>query len=165
MSLLKFKIPRRSRKCLHCESSFKELPKLYSIIKGDEEEPIREDYCAICFQNESVLSDSVWGYWESSLKKTKKNLSVDQRALDLFIEKYEEGEKEWLYFLAHYLKRKKQLITRSEIKKEGILFFEDPISSEIYSIENVVISNAMLSTLKERFLQALIPQSEVSSTQ
>jgi len=41
------------------------------------------------------------------------------------------------FFLADYLKRKKQLVKRTEIKKEGVLFFEDPITSEIYSIADV----------------------------
>jgi len=75
--------------------------------------------------------------------------------MELFVEKHESEEKEWVFFLADYLKRKKQLVKRTEIKKEGVLFFEDPITSEIYSIADVSISPESLGSLKASFLKAL----------
>ncbi len=157
MNPFQFKIPARKRKCLQCLTSFEDNTEIYSVIKGDDEEPLREDYCKKCFESHpEVLHDS-WGFWESILKKPKLNLSLDQRAMVLFVEKHQEGEKEWVYFLAHYLKRKKQLILRSEVKKEGLLFFEDPITTEVYTVAQIELTPKMLSTLKSSFISALDP--------
>ncbi len=155
MNPFKFKIPTRKRKCSSCETSFVDNTSIFSVIKGDEEDPQREDYCAECFQKEAGITENSWGFWETLLKKPKVKLTLDQRAMELFTEKHESEEKEWVYFIADYLKRKKQLIKRAEIKKEGVIFFEDPITSEIYSIADVSISPESLSTLKASFLKAL----------
>lgn len=155
MNLPHFKVPKRKKKCLKCSKSFEEGMSVYSLVKGEEEELTREDYCENCFYHDSVLCEAVWGHWETSLKKPTVKRSIDQKAMDLFLEKIEEKEVEWVYFLAHYLKRKKQLIVRHEIKKEGYLFFEEPISSEIYSVEEIPISIATLNYLKENFILKL----------
>lgn len=155
MNLPQFKVPKRKKKCLKCSKSFEEGMNVYSLVKGDEEDLIREDYCENCFYQDLVLSEAVWGHWETLLKKPRIQRSIDQRAMDLFLEKMDEGSAEWVYFLAHYLKRKKQLIARSEIKKEGYLFFEEPISTEIYSVKDIPISMETLSHLKENFISKL----------
>lgn len=160
MNPFQFKIPSRKRKCLACADSFEDGSLIVSIIKGDEESPEREDYCHNCFQRIPNLTQNIWGHWESLLKRPKEKLTLDQRAMELFTQKHTCEEREWVYFLAHYLKRKKQLHLRSEIKKEGALFFEDPLTSQIYSIADVTISAKTLLHLKGSFIKALEDQTD-----
>lgn len=162
MNPFQFKIPKRHKKCTLCQTPFEDGMRIYSVIKGDEEDAMREDFCEPCFKENANLTDQSWGHWETHLIKPKKKLSLDQRAMELFLEKLEEEDKEWAYFLSQYLRRKKQLVLRSEIKKEGLLFFEDPIQAEVYTVADVNLSAQMLQTLKEQFIQALNPTEEES---
>lgn len=155
MNPFQFKIPKRQKKCVLCETPFENESHIFSVILGDEEEPERRDYCKTCFKQNAELTKDCWGHWETILRKPKKKLSLDQRAMELFTTKYEAKDQEWIYFLAHYLRRKKQLVFRSEIKKDGLHFFEDPITTEVYTISDVPLSDQRLLELKEEFIRAL----------
>ena len=75
--------------------------------------------------------------------------------MELFKEAYKKEDVEYLLFIAQYLKRKKQLFIRSELKKEETLFFEDPKTSEVYGIPKKEISPSKLGKFKELFMQGL----------
>lgn len=154
MSLIKFKIPARARKCLTCDEKFAEESKIFSTVEGSEEEPQRKDYCEKCF-HQHPLSGAVWGHWYLVLKKSKAKLSPDQRAMELFEQAQIQDDAEYLLFLAQYLKRKHQLVQRPEIKREEHLFFENPKTSEVYGILKTSIDPNKLKELKERFLNEL----------
>lgn len=139
MNLYQLKIPRRQKKCCQCSASFELPAHIVSLIKGDEEAPVREDYCAKCF-SELPKEEDVWGHWETHLKKRPKPSSVDVQLMDLFIEKIQGNEEKAACFLAHYLKRRQQLILCSELKKDGLVFFEDPKSSEVYTLKSYHMS-------------------------
>jgi len=71
MNPFQFKIPNRKKKCCICETSFEDNTLIFSVIKGDEEDPKREDYCETCFQKEQGVTENIWGFWETHLKKPK----------------------------------------------------------------------------------------------
>ncbi len=148
MNPFRFKIPRRSRMCKSCQKAL--LPPLIiqSLIRGEEEAPLREDYCKNCF-DEDKLSEDCWGHWTIDLKEKSKNLSFDQQAMELFKDKVHNEEMGSALFLAEYLVRKKQLFLRKEIKKEGFIFYEDPSSEDIISLKKVESSFTQLVELKK----------------
>ncbi|MCH9631748.1 MAG: hypothetical protein S4CHLAM6_00650 [Chlamydiae bacterium] len=154
MSLLQLKIPARSRKCLGCEKRFEDGDKVFSTVEGEEEAPQRKDYCSACF-DESSLEELIWGHWYIIIRKEKILLTPDQRAMKLFKEEQKGPNSEYLLFIAQYLKRKKQLIQRPEIKKEELLFFEDPKTSEVYGIPKTQIHPDKLAGFKTLFLEQL----------
>lgn len=154
MSLIKFKIPARARKCLVCDKRFEDQDKVFSTVEGDEEEPLRKDYCESCFKEQSV-GEPIWGHWYIVIKKEKVQLTPDQKAMELFKEAQHGSDPQYLLFIAQYLKRKRQLVQRPEIRKEEILFFEDPKSSEVYGITKAAVEPEKLILFKEQFLAAL----------
>lgn len=154
MNPFQFKIPGRQRKCLTCSSKFEDGSKVFSIVFGQEEDPQRKDFCATCF-DEKKLDKNIWGHWHILLKKEKKVLTPDQKAMELFHEAYKGDDGEYLLFIAQYLKRKKQLNKRPEIKREEMLFFEDPKSSEVYGIPKKEIEPSKLEKFKALFIQSL----------
>lgn len=159
MNPFRFKIPRRSKVCLICQKSLVAPLAVQSLIKGEEDAPIREDYCLDCFDEKKLAQES-WGHWTIELKEKQKELSFDQRAMELFKEKVEQGEMKAALFLAQYLQRKKQLIHRKEIKKEGFLFYEDPLSEELYPLEKEETSLTDLQELKKIVLKELLVDSK-----
>ncbi len=154
MSLLQLKIPARSRKCLSCEARFEDRDKVFSTVEGEEEDPQRKDYCASCF-DESSLDEQIWGHWYIVIKKEKIQLTPDQKAMELFKHEQEGSNGEYLLFIAQYLRRKKQLVQRPEIKKEELFFFEDPKTSEVYGIPKMQIHPDKLLEFKTLFLEQL----------
>ena len=154
MNPFQFKIPGRQRKCNSCSEKFEDGSELYSVAFGEEEDPKRLDFCKGCLSEEK-LSEDIWGHWHTLLKKEKTHLTPDQRAMELFKEAYKEDDVEYLLFIAQYLKRKKQLSMRPEIKKEATFFFEDPKSSEIYGIPKKEIPPDKLGDFKALFIQKL----------
>lgn len=154
MNPFQFKIPGRQKKCSLCSAKFEDGSAIYSIVYGSEEEPKRKDFCKLCFDEEK-LSEDIWGHWHTILKKEKQNLSPDQKAMELFKEAYKEDNPEYLLFIAQYLKRKKQLVMRPEIKKDETLFFEDPKTSEVYGIPKKEIAPDKLGQFKHLFIQNL----------
>ncbi len=154
MNPFQFKIPGRQRKCTACQDPFKDRSQVFSTVEGEEDEPIRKDYCQACFDPKS-LNESIWGHWHSIVKKEAMQQSPDQKAMDLFKEVYQTNDKEYLFFIAGYLKRKKQLLVRNEIKKENMVFFEDPKTSEVYALVNSTIAPSLLNTFKERLIEEL----------
>lgn len=154
MSLFQFKIPARQRKCVTCEARFQDNQKIYSTVHGDKEDPQRRDYCETCFVKEGMQPD-IWGHWDTVLKKEKVRLNYDQKAMELFKEAHKGPDAQYLLFIAQYLKRKKQLVQRPEIKKEEMLFFEDPKTSEVYALAKTEIKPAKLTEFKVLFLEAL----------
>ncbi len=75
-------------------------------------------------------------------------------ALFVFLFEREE-DPTLLYFLAQYLKRKKQFIRRPEIKEEGKIFFEDGQTGEIYSVSESIPRSNEISALKRRWTEYL----------
>ena len=154
MSIQQLKIPGRSRKCIACQKRFEDRDKVFSTVEGDEEDPIRKDYCEACF-DESLLDEKIWGHWYIVIKKEKVHLTPDQKAMAIFKEEQKGDNREYLLFIAQYLKRKKQLHQRPEIKKEKLLFFEDPKTSEVYGIPKVQIEPKRLAKFKSLFFEQL----------
>lgn len=154
MNPFQFKIPARQKKCLKCSKPFEDQDKIFSTVEGEEENPVRKDFCVACFDEKS-LPEGIWGHWHTVLKKQKIELTPDEKAMELFFEAYQQDNSEYLLFIANYLKRKKQLHMRPEIKKETMLFFEDPKTSEVYAIPKKEISPTKLGEYKRLFLESL----------
>ena len=157
LSLLKLKIPPRKRKCLKCEKAFLEESTIASLVKGEVDEPIREDYCHACLEITEDLKAQVWGHWEIFLKKRDRKINVDQKAMELFKEQMDLKSGSYCYFLADYLRRKRQLVLRSELKKESMIFFEEPITNEVFGLEKIHLKAEDLHLFKKRFLDELNP--------
>lgn len=154
MNPFQFKIPARQKKCLQCSKAFEDNEQIFSTVGGEEESPVRKDFCESCF-DEKNLPEDIWGHWHTVLKKQKVQLTPDEKAMELFFDAYQKEDTEYLLFIANYLKRKKQLLMRPEIKKETMLFFEDPKTSEVYAIPKKEISPTRLTEFKKLFLENL----------
>ncbi len=154
MSILQLKIPARARKCKVCQKLFVDSDKVFSTVEGQEEDPQRSDYCEDCF-DEKAIDENIWGHWYIVIKKEKVQLTPDQKAMELFKEEERGSNVEYLLFIAQYLRRKKQLIQRPEIKKEERLFFEDPKTSEVYGIPKAHIDPEKLSEFKALFFEQI----------
>lgn len=154
MSLYQFKVPRRSKKCAQCQCSFDPPFLLHSVLFGDEENLERKDFCQACFDQNKGSKES-WGHWATELKRNAEKISPDERAMELFIESLEENDQAKAYFLSQYLKRKKQLIQRTEVKKEGFFFFEDPIKAELYSVPIVEVHAQTFFNIQKEILDQL----------
>lgn len=154
MNLYQLKIPRRLRACLTCQNPFQPPCVLVSLLKGDEDNPEREDYCQDCFKALSKKEGS-WGHWETKLSPKKITVSADQSWMDLFLEKVQNDAHKEALFLAQYLKRRAQLTLRHEIKKEGFIFYEDPKSSEIFALRTYHFSPGEAAELSGGLLREI----------
>ncbi len=154
MNPFQFKIPARQRSCIECNKRFEDNDQIFSTVEGEEEAPLRKDYCHNCF-NEALCGENIWGHWHIELKREKKVLTPDERAMEIFLSAYKNEDLEYLFFVAQYLRRKKQLVLRSEIKKENRLFFEDPKTSEIYALVKKDVPLSDVNKLKVQFINEL----------
>lgn len=132
-------MPTRSRHCSHRGEPFEPGAEYITVLS---EEEVRSDYCLACWdklkgkKKEGVL-------WRGRIPEKKERPPTEDEKMFLLFHRLieeEKSDKTLLFVLALYLQRKGQLILRSEIKKEGGLFFEIPTSGEILSVEIVVVT-------------------------
>lgn len=112
----------------------------------------RKDRCASCFS----LSEKPQIWWKTELLLKPKNIALtdyEKKLYELFASALEDKSKqeEWIYFLAHYFRRRKIFISQGECAKEGKTYeiLECKLTQEVYFVPKSLPSSTLLNTIVE----------------
>jgi hypothetical protein len=137
-----------------------------SILVEDEENKsslTRHDYCKNCW--DLSPKDKITTQWRGKTQNKKIPISDSQdksaRAMellrfDLTCDGFElENE---VFILALFLARKRQLILRQELPKEGFLYFlyEAPATGEIFTVKKVDLSQLQIEEIQQKLAKKLL---------
>lgn len=125
-----FVIPRRSRYCSGGQEEFVSDMEYYSILVEDHSSHyLRQDFCPTCWKQIDKSKNKI--FWKSKIPPKKQiqeltNLKKEDQAMELLrdaFDKSREEENVRIFVLALYLARRKRLIFRKEIEKNGVVYF------------------------------------------
>lgn len=145
-----YEIPRRSRLCVQCCSSFAPGAVYYSSLSESFE---RSDYCFNCFQDQEEKGSI---FWKAAIpEKVKVQTKQAERALELLRNIYRE-EEGMASILALYLQRQKLIIRRQEVEEATL--YEVVETEEILSIKKVDPSQLDVESLQSEISKRLEQQ-------
>lgn len=128
-------VPRRSTKCVECNSAFESYT-TYLAFDEESETWLRYDYCCPCW--EQVKAGKEGCVWTGRLPP-KTAPTPDEEALRLL---REESDVKIRFVLALYLERTKGLCKRTELTKGDSLFFEVPHTGDVLEITPCLVTPA-----------------------
>lgn len=140
-ALKDYRIPRRSRHCLRCTSSFVQGMEYFSLLK----ENAREDFCVSCWQAGEGI------YWKSKVPiQDNDKRSGHEKALDLL---REEPETEMGGVVALYLMRNKVITYRGELHELSL--YEVLETEEIIAVKKVSLADLDMEKIQEEIAKKL----------
>jgi hypothetical protein len=149
MAVLPFvlEIPKRSTTCYKGKETLEPGEEYYSALLEDETKPgyVRRDYCKKCWEDalkeEGKLFKSSWKAKvppNTKVPKIKENYF--EKAFRLLRDSMDDPEQHGeAFLLALFLARKKKLLLRQEINKDGKLYYlyENPATEEMLAVRKV----------------------------
>lgn len=142
-----FKLKKQSKQCDLCKSPLGLV--LFSSLSDDE---LRKDYCSNCFS--SSQKPEIW--WKTQVESKPKKILMtqyEQTLYSLLTEAIEEKNRDdqWVYFLAHYFKRRKVLQSQGECDKEGKRYeiLECKLTQEVFVIPKTTPTPDILKEIVE----------------
>jgi hypothetical protein len=165
MAPFKLDIPRRGRTCSHGEERFETDDEYHSVLIDQEEEIVRRDFCAKCWQ-EVGTSQDIAGHthWKGKVpeKRVEKmlDLSRDEKALELLkeaLESEESGAEEEAFVLGLYLERRRLISRRKEVPRDGALFalYEVLATEEMLTVKTIPLSQLAVKGIQARIAEKL----------
>lgn len=134
------------------------------LVNDDEEEKYhRQDFCSVCWGHEAFKqAKSFWKGRVPLQKELLKPPELNKEGLltwlrELLAEERAEAATE-AFVLALFLARRRQVVLRKELERQGQLFFiyEDPETEELFSVRKVPLTPeqllAMQASLEQRFV-------------
>lgn len=163
----KYEIPRRSDVCSAHLGPFVEGEEITSLLFPKGERYERKDICSSCaaeaLKCEGDSKDYI--YWKSLLlrKESGKKFTKDEKAIELLKEKVSvltsdssREELGFVYVLALYLERRKQLIKMQTSRKSRIeAVYESVDNGETFLFQKINLSTEEYASLQEALISQL----------
>lgn len=162
---MEIKISKSSRKCTACERDFVHEESLFSLIRIQEREFTREDYCSNCWSKDrGEGSYSFWNlkYYDASVAEQEppEQFSPLRQTFYEAVESAERTELAKAYLAAQMLRRQKvfRLIKESgDVEGElQMLLYVDRIGNRLIEVRDPSLTYAELEEGRRALLQRLI---------
>ncbi len=175
---MEINIQRESAQCLKCGASFQHEEKHHSLLKIEDKDFLREDYCLGCWSERSDQpgegSDGVYSSWETRYHDPSVATATPQEQflplLNLCYESIVEGGsngESMAYMCALILRRQKIFrFVREEKEEEGerrsVLVFLDKHNGTQMRIVDPELTDAQLQEVKQRLEEKISPEEQAS---
>jgi len=175
---MEWNIQSRSKVCVGCEQVFLDGQWYHCLLEFDEEEVVRKDYCDGCWeqiQPRQKSSTDFISYWRGLIKfkpAVEKPEVLRKQTAEELLRKYlharQPAEKNFCYILALMLERKKILIHKDTVLKEGLagqlFIYEHSRTQEVFVVENPGLALDDLDDVQQQ-VKELLETEEGSETE
>lgn len=169
MSVLPIEIPKRSTCCIKHGEPFLQGHHYYSrLIRGEEEGIyLRQDYCENCWKQ---LDSPQGSSWKSMVPPAKTASELpkqrDERAIYLLKETLRDlerpGAEAEAFVLALYLARRRRLVLRQELEREGklpLLVYEEMQKEEMIGVPKVALAELDVEKVQQELASKMTNKS------
>ncbi len=155
---VEWKIQKRSRTCVACNSLFAEGERYHSALRLREDCFQRFDYCCRCWaalEEEAKVLFSFWqGKYSIEEPPRKPEVVASSRAEDLFarlVQSPEPSSLKLAYVFALLLERRKKLVCKGRAERDGraYVIYEHPGTGKAYMVEDVKIGLSESGSLQK----------------